>query len=138
MNVTRVAGWMMAAIVVCAGGRGANCRADDRALQVKRLRCEYKVDPVGIDVRRPRFSWELESTEKNVLQTAYQVQVARSEKEFERPSGSAHGKGKFVWDSGEVKSDASVGVEYEGPALVSEGIYFWRVRVWDNHGLASE
>jgi alpha-L-rhamnosidase len=110
-------------MVVCAAGTWGQGE-----LEVKRLRCEWKVNPV-IDVARPRFSWELRTSEKNVLQTVYEVQVGRSEVDL--------AKGKLVWGSGEVKSDASVGVEYAGPALVSEGIYFWRVRVWDNHGHVS-
>jgi alpha-L-rhamnosidase len=117
--------WMRAMVVllVCASGAWAQ-----DGLGVSRLRTEWKVDPV-IDVALPRFSWELTSAEKNVLQTGYELQVARSEKELEN--------GKLVWDTGEVKSDASVGVEYAGPALASEGIYFWRVKVWDNHDRAS-
>ena len=123
------AGWlrvgaMCAALLICAAeawGQGE--------LTVKKPRCEWKVDPMGIDVAKPRFSWELESADKNVMQSGYELQVARSEKELE--------KGKVIWESGEVKSDASVGVEYAGPALVSEGIYFWRVKVWDNHGRVS-
>jgi alpha-L-rhamnosidase len=98
-------------------------------LTVKRLRCEYKVDPVGITVGRPRLSWELESAEKNVSQTGYEVQVSASEKELATE--------KVIWESGEVKSDASVGVEYTGPALLSGRTYFWHVRVWDNHGHAT-
>jgi alpha-L-rhamnosidase len=123
----RASRWLCA-VGVCAallmvGAAGAWGQGE---LGVKRLRCEYKVDPLGIDVAKPRVSWELESAERNVVQTSYEVQVARSEKELE--------KGKVIWDSGDVKSDASVGVEYAGPALVSKGIYFWRVRVGDNHG----
>jgi alpha-L-rhamnosidase len=98
-------------------------------LTVKRLRCEYKFDPLGIDVMKPRLSWELQSTEKKVLQTAYEVQVSFSEKEL--------AKEKVIWESGEVKSDASVGVEYAGPALASGRTYFWHVRVWDNHAHAT-
>jgi len=116
---------MCAALLICAAeawGQGE--------LAVKKPRCEWKVDPMGIDVAKPRFSWELESADKNVMQSGYELQVARSEKELE--------KGKVIWESGEVKSDASVGVEYAGPALVSGGIYFWRVKVWDNHGRVSE
>ena len=95
-------------------------------MSVKRLRCEYRVDPMGIDVRKPRLSWELESTEKGVMQTSYEVRVARSERELEM--------GKVVWLGGKLGSDASVGVEYGGRELVSGGIYFWQVRVADNHG----
>jgi alpha-L-rhamnosidase len=103
--------------------------AQGNPLTVKRLRCEYKFDPLGIDVMKPRLSWELQSTEKKVLQTAYEVQVSFSEKEL--------AKEKVIWESGEVKSDASVGVEYAGPALASGRTYFWHVRVWDNHAHAT-
>ena len=94
------------------------------------LRCEYKVDPLGIDVKKPRLSWELESAERAVLQTSYEVQVADSE--------AAITKGKVIWDSGKQESDTSIQVEYGGPALESRRIYYWRVRVGDNHGHLSE
>ena len=103
--------------------------AQESSLTVKRLRSEYKVDPLGIDVAKPRLSWELLSGEKNVLQTAYELQVSLSERDLARE--------KVFWESGKVNSDASVGVEYAGPPLVTERTYFWRVRVWDNHGHAS-
>ena len=45
---TLVLGSGMAALLVCASdARG------ETALAVKNLRCEYKVDPMGIDVRKP-------------------------------------------------------------------------------------
>src|SRR6516162_610278 len=103
--------------------------AQESSLTVKRLRSEYKVDPLGIDVAKPRLSWELLSGEKNVLQTAYELQVSLSERDLDRE--------KDFWESGMVNSDASVGMEYAGPPLVTERTYFWRVRVWDNHGHAS-
>ena len=28
-------------------------------MKVQKLRCEYQTDPVGIDVLRPRLSWQL-------------------------------------------------------------------------------
>ena len=46
-------------------------------LEATHLRCEYEVDPLGIDVAKPRFSWELSSTEKGVMQTSYELRVAR-------------------------------------------------------------
>ncbi|MGB7849227.1 MAG: family 78 glycoside hydrolase catalytic domain, partial [Candidatus Acidiferrum sp.] len=117
--------WVVAVLLACAASAQGQS-----VLRVKRLRCEYKVDPVGIDVRRPRLSWELESTERGVMQTSYEVQVARSQGDL--------AKGKVVWQSGKVESDASIQVQYAGPALASGGIYFWRVRVWDNHGHVSD
>ncbi|MGC2232097.1 MAG: family 78 glycoside hydrolase catalytic domain, partial [Candidatus Acidiferrum sp.] len=99
-------------------------------LAVTDLRCEYKVDPLGIDVKKPRLSWVLESADKGVRQTSYEVRVAGSEKDL--------AKGKLLWDSGKQESDASIQVEYDGPALESERIYFWQVRVGDNHGHLTE
>ena len=121
MKSKRVAGWLMTAVLAFA----VSVRGEG-VLAVKKLRCEYKVDPVGIDVRKPRLSWELESAEKNVLQTSYEVRVAGSEAEL--------AKEKLIWTSGKQMSDASIGVEYARPATVSGKTYYWQVRVGDNHG----
>ena len=102
----------------------------DTPLAVRNLRCEYKSDPLGIDVRKPRLSWELASTERGVLQTSYEIRVAVSEADLT--------KGKFMWESGKQSLDASIQVEYGGPALESGRIYYWQVRVADNHGHLSE
>lgn len=99
-------------------------------LSVTKLRCEYKVNPVGIDVAKPRFSWQLQSNERGVLQRSYEVRVAASE--------SALGKGKAVWESGVQNSDASIQVEYAGPPLETARTYYWQVRVADNHGHSSD
>ena len=99
-------------------------------LRVANLRCEYKVDPVGIDVQKPRFSWQLQSEERGVLQTSYEVRVGTSE--------AAVSKGKTTWDSGVQNSDASIQVEYAGPQLETARAYYWQVRVADNHGHLSE
>ncbi|HYL64980.1 MAG TPA: glycoside hydrolase family 78 protein [Candidatus Methylomirabilis sp.] len=129
MRLSRVGGLaaLIGAGLVWAGSTLGQASA---ALTVKDLRCEYKVDPLGIDVKKPRLSWELESAERGVMQTNYEVRVAGSEGEL--------AKGKVIWSSGNVMSDASNEVEYAGPALESGKIYFWQVRVGDNHGHSSE
>ena len=117
--------WLLAALAVCASPLFAQ-----NALEVKKLRCEYKIDPLGIDVRKPRLSWQLASSEKNVLQTSYEIRVAESE--------AALAKGKTLWTSGTQNSDESAHLEYGGPALQSGHIYYWQVRVADNHGHTSD
>jgi alpha-L-rhamnosidase len=102
----------------------------DTALRVKNLRCEYKVNPMGIDVAKPRLSWEVVSAERGVMQTVYEVRVVGSEADF--------AKKKFLWSSGKVASGASTQVEYAGPVLESGKIYFWQVQIADNHGHVSE
>lgn len=95
-------------------------------LAVTNLRCEYKTNPIGIDVLKPRMSWELISTERGTMQTAYQIHVGASVADL--------AKKKFVWDSGKQLSDASIHVVYEGPALASARRYYWQVEAWDNLG----
>ncbi len=114
-----------ATIAACAITAGA-----DTPAVVRNLRCEYKVDPLGIDVPKPRLSWQLESGERGVIQTSYQVRVAASEADL--------AKDKTIWDSGVQNSEASIHVEYGGPALESMRRYSWQVRIADNHGHLSE
>ena len=33
-------------------------------LEATHLRCEYRIDPLGMDVAKPGFSWELSTAEK--------------------------------------------------------------------------
>ncbi|MDO5783365.1 MAG: family 78 glycoside hydrolase catalytic domain [Eubacteriales bacterium] len=85
------------------------------------LRTEYRVNPVGLTAEAPRFSWKIESQEKDTLQTAYEIHVTDE-------------NGKLVWNSGKKVSDQSVLIPYEGEALVSETMYTVQVSVADNHG----
>ncbi|MBP8303739.1 MAG: glycoside hydrolase family 78 protein [Phycisphaerae bacterium] len=99
------------------------------ALQVQDLRCEYKVDPLGIDATRPRLSWRIESTGRAVLQSAFQIRAAGSREDL---AGE-----RLLWDSGRVESGQSTHVEYAGPDLHSRQRIAWQVRVWDQRGNAS-
>jgi len=96
-----------------------------------RLRCEYVRNPLGIDVPTPRLSWQSDNTERNWTQGAYQVLVATS-------SDRLQSNQIDVWDSGKIHSDESVGIGYKGPTLVSRKRYYWKVRVWDASGHASD
>ncbi len=93
-------------------------------LSIQYLRCEYKLNPVGIDVIRPRLSWQLVSSRRGAWQSAYQIRVARN-------AGDLRASRELLWDSGEVESDQSIHVVYGGPELESGERYYWQVRVWD-------
>ena len=95
-------------------------------LEVKNLICEYHTDPMGIDIQKPRLSWQMLSAENNVLQTAYEIKVT-----------DQSAKGSEVWNSGKVNSAQSVNVACEGPALKSMQRVYWQVRIWDNNNKAS-
>ena len=95
------------------------------------LRCEYLVNPLGIDVLHPRFSWILKSNERSQKQTAYQILVASNEGLLQENKGD-------IWDSGKVESDQSIQIVYQGKSLESKRFYHWKVRVWDNDGTQSD
>lgn len=101
------------------------------AFKLTALRTEYKENPLGIDARKPRLSWQIHSSERGFTQSAYQVRVARSERELRAGSN-------LVWDSGRVNSDSSIHCAYDGPPLASGQRYYWQVRIWDQNGKASD
>ncbi|MGZ9224811.1 MAG: alpha-L-rhamnosidase N-terminal domain-containing protein, partial [Anaerolineales bacterium] len=100
------------------------------SLIVSNLTCEYRINPLGIDVLQPRLSWQLESNQRGTRQTAYRVLVA--------PSEMALADGSVSWDSGKVPSDQSIHVKYGGPGLVSGQRVYWKVLVWDEAGQEAE
>src|SRR5215210_7413173 len=94
------------------------------------LRCEYRVDPLGIDERSPRLSWALESQGRNQLKSAYRILVTGSEEDLEAEKN-------LLWDSGTVESDRTIGIEYGGETLSSGSRCVWKVRAWDGAGDSS-
>ncbi|HVB26521.1 MAG TPA: family 78 glycoside hydrolase catalytic domain, partial [Mycobacteriales bacterium] len=91
------------------------------------LRVEYRTDPVGIDVRRPRLSWELESAVRGDVQIGYRIAVSSSAAQAAAATGD-------LWDSGRVSSAETIGIEYDGPELRSGQRCWWSVHVWDASG----
>jgi alpha-L-rhamnosidase len=94
------------------------------------LETEHAVNPLGLDVAQPRFSWRLRSSERGQMQSAYRVLVASSELQLGADTGDK-------WDSGRVASDRSVSVSYEGSSLASGEKCWWKARVWDRDGQPS-
>ena len=91
------------------------------------LRCEALSEPLGMDVAHPRLSWKLADGRRGAKQSAYEIQVASS------PAKLAADK-PDVWDSGKIRSGASLNVAYSGSALLPSRRYYWRVRAWDQDG----
>jgi len=108
---------------------GCTAFVESKAI-TKELRCEYRVNPLGIDVVNPRLSWIMESSQRGQRQIAYQILVASSEENLQNNKGD-------LWNSGRVKSDRSTHVEYKGKQLTSRMRCYWKVRVWDKAGKVS-
>ncbi|KPK41210.1 MAG: hypothetical protein AMJ65_09930 [Phycisphaerae bacterium SG8_4] len=91
------------------------------------LRCEHRVDPVGVDSADPSLEWRLQSARRGVIQSAYQIRVASSLRLL--MAGTAD-----LWDTGRVSSDQSYAIVYGGRPLQSSRRYYWAVRAWDKSG----
>jgi len=88
------------------------------------LKCDYHVNPVGIDIAQPRLSWQIVAEENNFMQQAYEIRVAETRENLK--SGK-----NLVWTSGKVNSGESVNVVYGGPSAKAMQRLWWQVRVWD-------
>jgi len=97
-------------------------------------KCEYLINPKGIDVLKPRLSWTLSALKANDFgqrQTAYRILVASSESKLN--AGKAD-----LWDSQWVHSSEMQHIEYQGAPLQSDRPYFWKVSVKDENGVVSK
>ena len=90
--------------------------------EVRRLRTEYLRNPIGIDVRTPRFSWELNSQTRGAKQSAFEIIVSTDKTGV-----------NTIWKSGKIKSDKSINNIYAGNPLEPSTRYYWHVKVWDNN-----
>src|SRR5690606_7004042 len=97
--------------------------------EVTDLVCEYLVNPVGIDATQPRFSWKIQSSARDVSQSAYEIRVGTAP--------DVNRGRNIVWNSGKVASSQSTHVRYGGPSLQSRQRLYWQVRIWDNSNKAS-
>lgn len=91
---------------------------------IENMKVEYTKMPLGIDVEKPRFSWQMkvrQAAARGYAQTAYRITVADE-------------LGRTVWDSGKTDSGISLNVEYAGLALQPATRYLWNLTVWDQKG----
>jgi Alpha-L-rhamnosidase N-terminal domain./Bacterial alpha-L-rhamnosidase. len=88
--------------------------------KITNLLTEYTSTPIGIDVAKPRFSWQMqaEGNERGYFQKAYQIEVNND-------------NGNPVWNSGKQKSNISLNIEYRGTPLQAETRYQWHLTVWN-------
>ena len=100
------------------------------SLQPDRLTCDYRDNPLGIDVRTPAFGWTLKSTERNQVQSAYELITSDNLKDVQAGTGGS-------WSTGKIISAQTMHIKYNGKALQSRTRYYWRVKVYDAGGAAS-
>ena len=106
-----------------------SCQSDTSKIQVVNLKTEYLIDPLGIDVASPRFTWQLKDSRQGAVQRAYQIVLGFDPDALD---DDRH----IVWDTGKVNA-ANQLVVYDGPNLDPFTRYYWRVTVWDMDGKRS-
>ena len=100
-------------------------------VSITNVKCDGRTNPLGIEDKNPRFSWVISSNERDTRQSAYQILVADSPEKLSKDIGN-------TWDSKVVKSDRSIQVEYAGSTLISEKKYYWKVKIYNQAGKATE
>jgi alpha-L-rhamnosidase len=98
---------------------------------VAHLRCEYLVNPHGIDELVPRLSWTIESSRRGAKQIGYRLRVASCPDKLAASEGD-------LWDSGRVASNQTTHIVYAGKTLRSRDVCHWQVEVWDEIGHAAK
>ncbi|UKM64298.2 glycoside hydrolase family 78 protein [Flavobacteriaceae bacterium GSB9] len=96
-------------------------------IKLNNLQCEMLNNPLGIDVLNPRLSWQFDTNQVEVEQTAYHILVASSAEKLKNNIAD-------LWDSGKVESNASINIVYNGEVLDSRDEAYWKVKVWTNKG----
>lgn len=83
-------------------------------------------NPIGLHDQSPTFSWKLPVSKNIKSQSGYRIVVASNPKLL--PNNAD------LWDSGDVKSDQSVWLMYEGSPLQSRQKAYWKVMFTDQDG----
>ena len=94
---------------------------------VVNLRCEMMNNPLGIDTRTPRLSWQIISSQHSVEQTAYHILVASSKVKLNKNEAD-------IWDSKKINSAQSILISYAGKALISRINCYWKVKLYTTKG----
>jgi alpha-L-rhamnosidase len=116
-------------------------KSNTSIFKIAEMKCNYKLNPLGVETLNPRFSWTIEASDNNQRQTAYRVLVADSPEVLAKNQGN-------VWDSGKTMSEKSNQIEFgtvqnRNPTSEIRNIlrggkkYFWKVMVWDANGKPS-
>ena len=86
------------------------------------LKCDSRINPIGIAIQNPHLSWEIQTSERDIHQVSFHILVSDSPEKLQNNNGN-------IWDSKPVKSDQSVQVEYAGTPLSAERKYYWKVKI---------
>lgn len=90
-------------------------------MKAVKLKTEYLKNPLGIDIKNPRFMWNCEGGK---AQSAYRLIASDT-------------RGNILWDSGKVESSQMSFIPYplDTPSRLRVN---WKVKLWDENGLEGD
>lgn len=107
-----------------------SCSSGKTDFSAENLKCEYLINPVGIDSPQPRFTWQMSDNREGAAQGSWQITV--------KSAGENNSAGEnIIWDSEKVNSSSCL-VKYSGPSLKPFTRYSWSVTIWDQNGKKSK
>ena len=101
------------------------------AFSAKNLKSTITEDLTVAGKMSPRFSWQMNSGQRNQAQTAYHILVSDNPDDLSELKGT-------LWDSGKILSGQSVLVTCPAVELKSARTYFWKVKIWNQDDQQSE
>jgi len=108
-----------------------NCVVFVAQIVVQNTLCENRNFSSGLDITQSKLSWQLFSSVRNTIQTAYEIGVAENKADLI--------KGRtLIWIIEKIASDQSFHVAYAGCKLQSPKKHCWQLRVSDNDRNVSE
>lgn len=122
---TRTKYALFSIILLCTGNYHS-LSAQQKAI-AEQLKCEYLIQPIGIDAPNPRLTWKLKDNRQGAKQTAYAIRVS-TDSLFSDQQAKA-----MVWNPAKVMSSQNL-INYQGQALKPFTKYFWQIRIWDKDG----
>jgi len=90
------------------------------------LQCEHLVNPIGIDVKSPRFQWRIDDSRMGAKQTAWRIVVGTDSAEVAAGNGS-------MWEN-QKNPGSNCQLVYAGKPLHSFTKYYWMLTSWTQQG----
>lgn len=106
-----------------------SCALHDSKCESIKLKCEYLINPIGIDTPEPRLSWQMKDERMEAKQTAYQIIVGTDSMDVLSGDGD-------MWVTKKNKTQESTRT-YAGKDLNPFTKYFWTIKTWDLNGRSS-
>lgn len=108
-------------------------------MRIAEMRVQWLHNPIGLQELNPVLSYmlkaenSLEAEEGNIhtCQSRYRILVSSKKELLYEDNGD-------LWDSGIVEKQETFGIVYKGRKLSSRQKAYWKVKVWDNEGHASQ